>query len=113
MASSRRRPGSSKAREKMKEKFYVYVTASLHNRVLYIGMTSDLTKRIWEHKNKVVKGFSKTYNVDRLVYFETYDDAENAIKRERNMKEWKRQWKIDLIEKENPNWNDLYETIAN
>lgn len=96
----------------MKEKFYVYITASLHNRVLYIGVTSDLTKRIWEHKNKVVKGFSDRYNVDRLVYFEIFDDAQNAIKREKNMKEWKRQWKTDLIEKENPEWNDLYEKIC-
>ena len=96
----------------MKERFYVYITASLHNRVLYIGMTSDLVKRIWEHKNKVVKGFSSRYNVDRLVYYEVYDNAEAAVKRERNLKEWKREWKVRLIEEENAGWTDLYETIC-
>jgi putative endonuclease len=92
--------------------YYVYVMASLHNRVLYIGMTSDLPKRVWEHKNKVVKGFTEKYNVDRLVYYEGFEDAEAAIKRERGMKEWKREWKIELIEARNPEWRDLYAGIC-
>jgi putative endonuclease len=92
--------------------FYVYVLASHHNHVLYIGITSNLPKRIWEHKTKVIKGFTDRYNVDRLVYYEVYDNAESAIKRERNIKEWKRQWKINLIEKANPQWSDLYEEIC-
>jgi putative endonuclease len=96
----------------MKEHFYVYILASFNNRVLYTGMTSELPKRVWEHKNKVIKGFTNKYNVDRLVYYEVYDDAENAIKRERNIKEWKRDWKIELIEKKNPEWRDLYEEIC-
>lgn len=96
----------------MEQKFYVYILSSFHNRVLYIGMTSDLPKRVWEHKNKVIKGFTDKYNVNRLVYYEVYDDAESAIKRERNMKEWKRDWKIELIEKQNPEWLDLFEQIC-
>lgn len=96
----------------MKEHFYVYILASFHNRVLYVGMTSELPKRIWEHKNKVISGFTAKYNVDRLVYYELHDDAENAVKRERNIKEWKRAWKIELVEKENPDWHDLYEKIC-
>lgn len=95
----------------MKGNFYVYILSSYHNRVLYIGMTSNLQKRIWEHKSKVIKGFTQKYNVDRLVYFETYQDPETAIKRERNMKDWNRDWKVELIEKENPEWNDLYEEL--
>lgn len=96
----------------MKENFYVYLVCSFHNRVLYVGVTSDLPKRIWGHKNKVADGFTKKYNVDRLVYFEKFDDAENAIKREKNIKEWKRGWKIELVEQNNPEWRDLYEEIC-
>ncbi|MCB9991462.1 MAG: GIY-YIG nuclease family protein [Rhodospirillales bacterium] len=96
----------------MKKSFYVYILSSTHNRVLYIGVTSDLPKRVWEHKNRVIKGFTEKYNVDRLVYYEVYNDSESAIKRERNMKEWKRDWKVQLIEKENPEWQDLYKTIC-
>ena len=96
----------------MKENFYVYILSSLHNRVLYIGMTSDIRKRVWEHKERVIEGFTARYNVDRLVHFEIFDDAENAIKRERAMKEWKRGWKVELIEENNPEWRDLYEEIC-
>lgn len=96
----------------MKEYFYIYILASLHNRVLYIGLTTDLRKRVWEHKNGVIKGFTKKYNVNRLVYYEVHDNAEAGTKRERNMKEWKRQWKIELIEKDNSEWIDLYEEIC-
>lgn len=95
----------------MKENFYVYLLANKSNRVVYTGVTSNLVQRIWQHKNKVADGFTSKYNVNKLVYFEVYDDAENAIRREKNIKDWKRDWKDELIEKENPSWNDLYETI--
>jgi putative endonuclease len=75
---------------------------------LYIGITSDLEKRVWEHKNNVVDGFTKKYNVHRLVYYEITSDVESAIMREKQMKKWNRQWKIELIEKNNSAWHDLY-----
>ena len=92
--------------------YYTYILASKTKRgVLYIGVTSDLPRRIYEHKNKIVGGFTKKYQVDKLVYFEAHDTAEDAIYREKQLKKWNRQWKIDLIEKDNPNWNDLYENL--
>jgi Predicted endonuclease containing a URI domain len=78
---------------------------------LYIGVTSDLSKRVWEHKNNVVEGFTKKYNVHKLVYYETTSDVESAIIREKQMKKWNRQWKIELIEKNNPEWKDLYRDL--
>lgn len=95
-----------------KESFYVYILASKRYGTLYIGMTSDLIKRVWEQKNGIIEGFTKKYNVHQLVYYERHERAETAIKRERNMKEWKRAWKIKLIEKDNPNWWDLYPSLA-
>ena len=86
----------------------MYIMASKRNGTLYIGITSDLIKRVWEHKDKVVDGFTNNYSVDKLVYFEQYHDPENAIKREKRLKKYPRQWKINLIEKENPLWKDLY-----
>jgi putative endonuclease len=80
--------------------------------VLYIGVTSDLAKRIWEHKNGIFEGFSKKYGLDKLVYYEIHDDIENAIKREKQMKEWKRNWKFKLIIDSNPKWKDLYDDIT-
>jgi putative endonuclease len=74
---------------------------------LYIGVTSDLIKRVWEHKNKIVKGFAEKYSVDKLVHYEICFDPESAIMREKQMKKWRRAWKIQLIEKENPEWRDL------
>ena len=91
--------------------FYVYILASKPNGTLYIGVTSNLISRIWEHKNKVVEGFTKKYNVSSLVYFEQHFSAESAIHQEKRLKEWKRAWKIDLIEKDNPAWEDLYPQI--
>ncbi len=91
----------------MNKIYYVYMFAGKHYGTLYIGVTSDLHKRIWEHKNKVVKGFTEKYNVNRLVYFEVHNDIEYAIKREKNLKAWKRDWKIRLIEENNPHWEDL------
>jgi putative endonuclease len=87
---------------------YVYIIASKRDGTLYIGVTSDLKRRIYEHKNKQVEGFSKRYDISLLVYFETYDDIRLAILREKRLKAWKRDWKIGLIEERNPEWNDLY-----
>jgi putative endonuclease len=97
---------------KMDKDFYVYILASQRNGTLYVGVTSNLIKRIWEHKNKVVKGFTQKYNVDKLVYFEQYSDPENAIKREKRLKKYNRKWKLELIEKENPEWRDLYTELV-
>ena len=96
----------------MDKLYYVYILASKKNGTLYIGITSNLIRRIWEHKNKVVEGFTSKYNVDKLVYYEIFGDPENAIKREKRLKYYKRKWKIDLIEKSNPEWKDLYWEIV-
>ena len=92
--------------------FYVYILSSGKNGTIYIGFTSDLKKRVWEHKNGVIKGFTKRYGITNLVYYEIFDDPENAILREKQMKKWKREWKTELIEETNPEWNDLYEKIC-
>ena len=86
----------------------VYMLASAPYGTLYIGVTSDLRKRVWEHKNHLANGFSKKYKVHRLVWFELHADMYQAISREKNLKNWKRQWKICLIEEQNPSWVDLY-----
>ncbi|MBL8503406.1 MAG: GIY-YIG nuclease family protein [Rhodocyclaceae bacterium] len=82
------------------------------NGTLYIGVTSDLMKRVWEHKNDLVEGFTKEYGVHRLVYFEMLEDMESAIQREKQLKKWNRDWKIELIEKDNPEWTDLYDLLV-
>jgi putative endonuclease len=87
--------------------YYLYILTNKKEGVLYIGATNDLERRIFEHKNKLIKGFSSRYNLDKLVYFETYQFIEDAIKREKNMKKWKREWKINLIVEHNPDWGDL------
>jgi len=92
--------------------FYVYILASRIGGTLYIGVTNDLIRRVYEHKTKFVPGFTNKYGVASLVYFEQFDDVENAIKREKRLKKWNRAWKIQLIEKANPNWDDLYPAIA-
>jgi len=89
----------------------VYILASKRNGTLYIGVTSDLAKRIWEHKNNVIEGFTKRYNIHRLVWYELHENMESAINREKQMKEWKRMWKLELIENSNPDWQDLYDNI--
>jgi putative endonuclease len=89
----------------------VYILASQRNGTLYTGVTSDLIKRIWQHKNDQVEGFTKTYQVHMLVWYEAHADMEAAIKREKAIKEWKRLWKLDLIESMNPEWNDLAVTL--
>ena len=96
----------------MAKDYYVYVLASQRNGTLYVGVTSNLIKRIWEHKNKVIQGFTQKYSVDKLVYFEQYRDPENAIKREKRLKSYNRQWKLELVEKENPEWRDLYTELV-
>ena len=90
----------------------VYILASKRNGTLYIGVTSDLVKRILEHKNNVVEGFTKRYNVHHLVWYELHESMEPAINREKQLKEWKRKWKLELIERSNPNWHDLYPMIV-
>jgi putative endonuclease len=87
--------------------YYIYILASKKNGTLYIGMTNDLVRRIFEHKSGSIEGFTKKYSVDKLVYFESTTDVNEAIAREKRLKKWKRQWKIDLIEKSNPDWRDL------
>jgi putative endonuclease len=94
------------------KKFYVYILASKKNGTLYIGITNNLVARVFSHKEKHVDGFTEKYNVNQLVYYEIFDDAENAIKREKRLKKYKREWKINLIEKDNPEWNDLFETVC-
>jgi putative endonuclease len=93
------------------EKYAVYILASDRNGTLYIGATSDLVKRIWEHRSSIVDGFSKTYHVHKLVYFELHSSMEAAILREKQLKKWNRDWKLELIEEKNPYWRDLYSEI--
>ncbi len=92
--------------------FYVYILSSKRNGTLYTGVTSNLIKRVHEHKKNLVKGFTNKYNVHNLVWYETHESAQSAITREKQIKKWKRAWKLELIEKNNPQWNDLYESIC-
>jgi putative endonuclease len=92
--------------------YWVYILASTIGGTLYVGVTSDLVRRVYEHKMAFANGFTKKYGVHRLVYFEKYDDIEAAIVREKRLKKWKRAWKVRLIEELNPNWDDLYPGIA-
>ncbi|MBP5438854.1 MAG: GIY-YIG nuclease family protein [Treponema sp.] len=87
--------------------YYVYILSNYTNSTLYIGVTNDLKRRIYEHKNKLISGFSSKYNVNKLVYFEETTDIKSAIQRERNLKKWKREWKDELIKKNNPSFYDL------
>ena len=91
---------------------YVYLMASRKDGTLYLGVTRDLVGRVYQHKTKVLKGFTSRYAVDRLVWFETYDDPVSAITREKEIKKWRRAWKIRLIEESNPDWRDLYPDIC-
>lgn len=92
----------------MEKIFFVYIMANGPRGVLYVGMTSDLTGRAWEHRERVLEGFTRKYGVDRLVYYERHDEAAEAARRERSMKRWRRDWKIELVEKTNPTWRDLF-----
>jgi putative endonuclease len=91
--------------------YYVYILASKRNGTLYIGVTNDLIKRIYEHKNDLVDGFTKKYRVHMLVYFEQTNDIRTALQREKRLTKWNRKWKIELIEKSNPKWLDLYDKL--
>lgn len=91
--------------------YYVYILASQKNGTIYVGITNDLVRRVWEHKNDVVEGFTKKYGVHMLVYYETAEDIITAIEREKQIKKWNRYWKIKLIEEKNKEWKDLYEEI--
>lgn len=88
--------------------YHVYITASQRHGTLYLGVTSNLSQRVWQHKNKTFRGFSARYGVDRLVWYEAYDSIDEAITREKALKKWHRDWKIRLIEEMNPDWQDLY-----
>jgi len=95
----------------MSKQYFVYIIANKKNGTLYIGVTSDLIKRISEHKSYLIEGFSKRYKLHLLVYYEEFDEVEQAIAREKRLKKWNRTWKIRLIEGINPNWDDLYDEI--
>ena len=95
-----------------RKSYWVYILASRLGGTLYVGVTSDLIGRVYQHRNKLTRGFTKRYEVHRLVRYEQFDDPENAIRREKRLKKWTRAWKIALIEQDNPNWDDLYPKIA-
>jgi putative endonuclease len=95
----------------MPKKGYMYILANRRNGTLYVGVTSDLVKRIEEHRQKLVDGFTKKYGITNLVYFEIFEDIRDAINREKQIKEWKRKWKTELIQSVNPYWRDLYKNI--
>ena len=90
----------------------VYMMASGRNGTLYIGVTSDLIKRVWQHKNNVMEGFTKTHEVHQLVWYEPHPNMESAISREKSLKKWNRIWKLRLIEQINPQWQDLYDQLT-
>lgn len=96
----------------MAKQFYVYILASRRNGTLYTGVTSNLVQRVWQHKRGLVEGFASKYRVKDLVYFEVHQAALSAIAREKQIKKWKRAWKLKLIEENNPDWSDLYDLIV-
>jgi putative endonuclease len=95
----------------MQRTYWVYILASQRNGTLYIGVTNDLSRRVYEHRTKQVKGFTPRYGVAMLVWYEAYGDVNEAIAREKNLKTWHRAWKLRLIEEMNPDWRDLYEEL--
>ena len=96
----------------MGKQYYVYILTNFKNNVFYTGITSDLLKRVWQHKEKLVDGFTQRYNLYKLVYFEVHGDVQEAILREKKIKKWKKEWKVELVEKENPLFKDLYLDLA-
>ncbi len=94
------------------KRFFVYILCNKRNGTLYTGVTSDLMRRVYEHKNDLADGFTRRYRVHNLVWYEEHETAESAIEREKNIKKWERRWKLQLIEKSNPEWNDLYRIIC-
>ena len=99
---------SSNTLYNIKNQYCIYILANKRNGTLYIGVTSNLVERVYEHKNNMIEGFSKKYNIHKLVYYEITDDIKSAIRREKQLKKWNRKWKINLIENSNPEWRDLY-----
>jgi putative endonuclease len=95
----------------MQKTYYVYILASKRNGTLYIGVTNDLARRVWEHREGLIPGFTKTYGIKTLVYYETFDDINAAIHRETRLKKYKREWKINLIQQHNVEWRDLSEAL--
>lgn len=91
---------------------YVYVLTNSSNGVLYIGVTNNLARRVWEHREELIDGFTKKYHVHKLIYYEQYDDITDAIAREKQLKKWNHSWKVDLINSKNPSWKDLYPDIC-
>lgn len=96
----------------MNKQYWVYMLASSKDGAIYIGVTSDIIKRVYQHKNSIIKGHTSKYNIKRLVYFVEFSDPENAIRYEKRLKKYNRQWKINLIEQVNPEWKDLWDEIA-
>ena len=99
--------------EDMNESYYVYILTTRKNTVLYTGITNNVIQRVWQHKERLIEGFTKKYSVNKLVHFEEYKNAQEAIHHEKCIKKWKRDWKVKLIETTNPEWKDLYETDNN
>jgi len=97
----------------MRKQYYIYILTNKSNRVLYIGMTNNLERRMFEHKNKLIEGFSKKYNLTELVYYEVTEDVNSAIRREKQLKNWHRGWKMNLVKEFNPNWKDLSTEFEN
>jgi len=91
---------------------YIYIMSNKQNGTIYVGVTSDLIKRVYEHENSFVDSFTKKYNLKKLVYYEIFEDISEAIKREKQLKNWKRAWKVELVEKVNVEWNDLYDELV-
>ena len=104
-------PRKRESSNRMPKQPAVYILASKRNGTLYIGVTSDLQKRAWEHKTDLIDGFTKRYGIHRLAYYELHSDMVSAILREKQMKKWNRAWKLELIERHNPDWKDLWEKI--
>ena len=96
----------------MPKTYYVYILASKRNGTLYIGVTNNLERRMYEHKNHLIRGFTEKYNVSMLVYFEQTNDIQTALQREKQLKKWNRKWKLDLIEKINPQWKELSKDLS-
>lgn len=94
------------------KQYFLYIMASKKNGTLYVGVISDIIKRVYEHKEGIIKGFTSQYDIKTLVYYEVFKDVEEAIKREKNVKAWKRDWKLKIIEEKNPDWLDLYDDIT-
>ncbi|HYM17759.1 MAG TPA: GIY-YIG nuclease family protein [Micropepsaceae bacterium] len=96
----------------MSKTYYVYILASRRNGTLYIGVTNDLIRRVWEHREEMIEGFTRKYGVKMLVHFESFEEIDSAIHREKRLKKWNRNWKLELIEERNPDWRDLYGSLS-